>query len=261
MQEVKDTQPTPPKKPLIFYYLIAMVVVMLLNALLFPAVLEKQVVEVSYDQFLTMVDNGQVSEVAWEKEEEQIVFIAQGDDGKEGYYRTGVWPDDGQRLLEQLRGDPNIRFAASIPTQTSPLLSFVVTWVLPILFFIAIGELLSKWMVKRMGGGMPGGMPGGMANAMTFGKSGAKIYVEEKATGVTFADVAGQDEAKESLMEVVDFLHEPEKYAAIGAKLPKGVLLVGPPGTGKTLLAKAVAGEAKVPCGCHHPDNRRFCYL
>ena len=243
MQEVKDTKPTPPKKPLIFYYLITMVVVMLLNALLFPAVMEKQVVEVSYDQFLTMVDNGQVSEVAWEKEEEQIVFIAQGDDGREGYYRTGVWPDDGQRLLQQLRNDPNIRFAASIPTQASPLLSFVVTWVLPILFFIAIGELLSRWMVKRMGGGMSGGM----GNAMTFGKSGAKIYVEEKATGVTFADVAGQDEAKESLMEVVDFLHEPEKYAAIGAKLPKGVLLVGPPGTGKTLLAKAVAGEAKVP--------------
>ena len=243
MQEVKDTKPTPPKKPLIFYYLIAMVVVMLLNALLFPSVMEKQVVEVSYDQFLTMVDEGQVSQVAWEKEEEQIVFIAQGDDGREGYYRTGVWPDDGQRLLEQLRSDPDIQFAASIPTQASPLLSFVVTWVLPILFFIAIGELLSKWMVKRMGGGMPGGM----GNAMTFGKSGAKIYVEEKATGVTFADVAGQDEAKESLMEVVDFLHEPEKYAAIGAKLPKGVLLVGPPGTGKTLLAKAVAGEAKVP--------------
>ena len=243
MQEVKDTKPTPPKNPLIFYYLIAMVVVMLLNALLFPAVMEKQVVEVSYDQFLTMVDNGQVSEVAWEKEEEQIVFIAQGDDGREGYYRTGVWPDDGQRLLQQLRNDPNIRFAASIPTQASPLLSFVVTWVLPILFFIAIGELLSRWMVKRMGGGMSGGM----GNAMTFGKSGAKIYVEEKATGVTFADVAGQDEAKESLMEVVDFLHEPEKYAAIGAKLPKGVLLVGPPGTGKTRLAKAVAGEAKVP--------------
>ena len=243
MQEVKDTKPTPPKKPLIFYYLSAMVVVMLLNALLFPSVMEKQVVEVSYDQFLTMVDNGQVSEVAWEKEEEQIVFIAQGDDGREGYYRTGVWPDDGQRLLQQLRSDPDIQFAASIPTQASPLLSFVVTWVLPILFFIAIGEMLSKWMVKRMGGGMPGGM----GNAMTFGKSGAKIYVEEKATGVTFADVAGQDEAKESLMEVVDFLHEPEKYAAIGAKLPKGVLLVGPPGTGKTLLAKAVAGEAKVP--------------
>ena len=243
MQEVKDTKPTPPKKPLIFYYIIAMVVVMLLNALLFPSVLDKQVVEVSYDQFLTMVDNGQVSDVAWETEEQQIVFIATDDQGNEGYYKTGPWPDDGQRLLQQLRSDPDIHFAASIPTQASPLLSFVVSWVLPIVFFLVIGELLSRWMVKRMGGGMPGGM----GNAMTFGKSGAKIYVEEKATGVTFADVAGQDEAKESLMEVVDFLHEPEKYAAIGAKLPKGVLLVGPPGTGKTLLAKAVAGEAKVP--------------
>ena len=243
MQEVKDTKPTPPKKPLIFYYIIAMVVVMLLNALLFPSVLDKQVVEVSYDQFLTMVDNGQVSDVAWETEEQQIVFIATDDQGNEGYYKTGPWPDDGQRLLQQLRSDPDIHFAASIPTQASPLLSFVVSWVLPIVFFHTRSRVLSRWMVKRMGGGMPGGM----GNAMTFGKSGAKIYVEEKATGVTFADVAGQDEAKESLMEVVDFLHEPEKYAAIGAKLPKGVLLVGPPGTGKTLLAKAVAGEAKVP--------------
>ena len=170
MQEVKDTKPTPPKKPLIFYYLIAMVVVMLLNALLFPSVMEKQVVEVSYDQFLTMVDEGQVSQVAWETDEQQIVFIAVDDQGNERYYKTGPWPDDGQRLLEQLRSDPDIQFAASIPTQASPLLSFVVTWVLPILFFIAIGELLSKWMVKRMGGGMPGGM----GNAMTFGKAGAK---------------------------------------------------------------------------------------
>ena len=117
-----------------------------------------------------------------------------------------------------------------------------MSWILPIVIFIVIGELLSRWMMKRMGG-----LPGGMGNAMTFGKSGAKVYVEEASTGVSFADVAGQDEAKESLMEVVDFLHGPEKYAAIGARLPKGVLLVGPPGTGKTLLAKAVAGEAKVP--------------
>ena len=127
------------------------------------------------------------------------------------------------------------------PTQTNPILSIIISWVLPILIFLGIGELLSRWMVKRMGG------LGNMNNAMTFGKSGAKVYVEQSETGVTFADVAGQDEAKESLMEVVDFLHEPEKYAAIGAKLPKGVLLVGPPGTGKTLLAKAVAGEAKCP--------------
>ena len=141
----------------------------------------------------------------------------------------------------QEQGD--IQFEASIPTRTSPLLSFILTWVLPIFIFIILGELLSRWMVKKMGGSLPGGM----GNAMTFGKSGAKIYVEEASTGVTFADVAGQDEAKEALMEVVDFLHHPDKYAAIGAMLPKGVLLVGPPGTGKTLMAKVVAGEAKVP--------------
>ena len=243
MQEIKDTKPSPPKKPLFFYYLIAMVVVMLLNALLFPSVLSEPVTEVSYDQFLTMVDEGKVSQVAWETEEQQIIFIAQNDQGKDAYYKTGPWPDDGQRLLEQLRSDPNITFAASIPTKTSPLLSFILTWILPIVIFIFIGELLSRAMMKKMGGAMPGGM----GNAMTFGKSGAKIYVEEASTGVTFADVAGQDEAKDALMEVVDFLHNPDKYAAIGAKLPKGVLLVGPPGTGKTLMAKAVAGEAKVP--------------
>ena len=246
MQEIKDTKPAPPKKPLIFYYILAMVVVMLLNALLFPSVLSERVTEVSYSQFLTMLDDKRVSEVAWEKDQEEIVFIAQDENGQEAYYKTGPWPDDGQRLLEQLmelqkQGD--IQFEASIPTQTSPLLSFVLTWVLPIVVFIALGEVLSRWMVKKMGGGLPGGL----GNAMTFGKSGAKIYVEEASTGVTFADVAGQDEAKDALLEVVDFLHNPDKYAAIGARLPKGVLLVGPPGTGKTLLAKAVAGEAKVP--------------
>ena len=243
MQEIKDTKPSPPKKPLFFYYLIAMVVVMLLNALLFPSVLSEPVTGVSYDQFLTMVDEGKVSQVAWETEEQQIIFIAQNDQGQDAYYKTGPWPDDGQRLLEQLRSDPNITFAASIPTKTSPLLSFILTWILPIVIFIFIGELLSRAMMKKMGGAMPGGM----GNAMTFGKSGAKIYVEEASTGVTFADVAGQEEAKDALLEVVDFLHNPDKYAAIGAKLPKGVLLVGPPGTGKTLMAKAVAGEAKVP--------------
>ena len=246
MQEIKDTKPSPPKKPLFFYYIIALIVVMLLNALLFPSVMSARVTEVSYSQFLTMLDEGRVSEVAWEKDEEEIVFVARDDNGQEAYYKTGPWPDDGQRLLQQLmdlqeQGD--IQFEASIPTRTSPLLSFILTWVLPIFIFIILGELLSRWMVKKMGGSLPGGM----GNAMTFGKSGAKIYVEEASTGVTFADVAGQDEAKEALMEVVDFLHHPDKYAAIGARLPKGVLLVGPPGTGKTLMAKAVAGEAKVP--------------
>ena len=245
MQEIKDTdaKPTPPKKPLIFYYIIAMIVVMLLNALLFPSVLERQVTEVPYNEFLDMVDEGHVTEVALSEADEQLVFIAGEDENSLRIYKTGIWPDDGQRLLQQLRSDPNIDFSAEIPTQANPLLSFIVSWVFPIFFFLIIGELLSRFMMKRMNKQMGGGF----GNAMTFGKSGAKIYVEESATGVTFADVAGQEEAKESLKEVVDFLHEPGKYADIGARLPKGVLLVGPPGTGKTLLAKAVAGEAHVP--------------
>ncbi len=239
MQEVKPT-PKPPKKPLIFYYIVAMIVVMLLNALLFPSMLERQVTEVSYSEFLDMVDQGEVDQVALDESEGMLVFVSgEGRDAR--YYKTGIWPDDGQRLLNQLRSDPDIEFRAEIPTQANPLLSAIITWVLPILFFIAIGEALSRWMVKKMGGKMPT-----MGNAMSFGKADAKIYVEAQ-TGKTFDDVAGQDEAKESLMEVVDFLHEPDKYAAIGARCPKGVLLVGPPGTGKTLLAKAVAGEAKVP--------------
>ena len=245
MQEIKDDgkTPSPPKKPLIFYYAIALVVLMLLNVFFFPTVLERQVVEVPYSQFLSMVDNDQVEQVALDEDSREIVFIGTDESGREGYYKTGIWPDDGQRLLGQLREDPDIVFTAEIPTQANPILAFLVSWILPIFFFILIGQMLSRFMMKRMGSNLPGGM----GNAMTFGKANAKIYVEEASTGVSFADVAGQDEAKESLMEVVDFLHEPDKYAAIGAKLPKGVLLVGPPGTGKTLLAKAVAGEAKVP--------------
>ena len=230
----------PSKKPLIYYYILAMIVLLLLNALLFPSLLQKQVVEVPYNQFLDMVDEGKVKEVALDDADGQLVFVAEGENGREGYYKTGIWPDDGQRLLQQLReSEPAIQFEAEIPTQASPIMTFLVSWVLPIVFFIFIGELLSRQMMKRMGGGLPG-------NAMTFGKSGAKIYAETE-TGVTFADVAGEEEAKEALTEIVDFLHNPEKYAQIGAKLPKGALLVGPPGTGKTLLAKAVAGEAKVP--------------
>ena len=245
MHEVKDDgkTPSPPKKPLLFYYALALVALMLLNVFFFPSVLERQVIEVPYSQFLTMVDDHQVTEVALDEDSRQIVFIAADEAGRTGYYKTGIWPDDGQRLLNQLREDPDIVFSAEIPTQANPILAFLVSWILPIFFFILIGQLLSRFMMKRLGNNLPGGM----GNAMTFGKANAKIYVEEASTGVSFADVAGQDEAKEALMEVVDFLHEPDKYAAIGAKLPKGVLLVGPPGTGKTLLAKAVAGEAKVP--------------
>ena len=219
-----------PKRPLIFYYLIAMVVLMLLNALVFPAMLATPVTEVGYNDFLTMIDKGQVKEVAME--EDQILFTATDENGQTAIYKTGVWPDEG--LTERLYAS-GAKFASAIPTQDSPLLSFLTTWVFPILLFVAIGQIMGRMLTKRMGG-----------NAMQFGKSNAKIYVESQ-TGKTFADVAGQDEAKEALREIVDFLHNPDKYKNIGASLPKGALLVGPPGTGKTLLAKAVAGEAKVP--------------
>ncbi len=242
LQEVKDNHTSSPKKPMIVYYLLALVVIMLLNALFFPSMTSKRVTEVSYDKFLSMLNSGKITEVALEQSDGQLVFTTK-DGNTLSYYKTGIWPGDGQRLLNQLRADPKVHFSAKIPTQTNPLLNFVLTWILPFVIFLLIGELLSKWMLKRMGGQFPGGLE----NAMSFGKSGAKVYVEDAQTGVIFADVAGQDEAKESLKEVVDFLHVPAKYADIGAKLPKGVLLVGPPGTGKTLLAKAVAGEAGVP--------------
>ncbi len=218
-----------------------MIIIMLLNALVFPSMLKRTVVEVGYDQFLEMIDDGQVKEVSYDEYSGQVVFIAEKD-GKEAVCKTGIWPDDGQRLLQQLT-EQDVHFASTIPTQADPLLSFIVSWILPMAFFFLVGDLFYRWMRKRM----QNQMPGGMGNAMSFGKSGAKVYVADAKTGVKFKDVAGQDEAKEALVEVVDFLHEPKKYAAIGAKLPKGVLLVGPPGTGKTLLAKAVAGEAGVP--------------
>ena len=243
-EEVNHNKKTPPKRPFVFYAIIAMIVVMLLNALLFPSMMERSVIEVGYDTFLEMIDNDQVQQVAYSESSGEFVFIAKDEEsGNSHVYKTGVWPDDGQRLLEQLRDHPDIQFAAEIPTQSSPLLSFILTWVLPIAIFFLIGEVFYRWMAKKMGNQIPGGM----GNAMSFGKSGAKIYVADAKTGVRFDDVAGQDEAKDALKEVVDFLHEPKKYADIGAKLPKGVLLVGPPGTGKTMLAKAVAGEAGVP--------------
>ena len=233
---------SPSKRPFIFYAIIAFVVIMLLNALVFPSMLKRSVLEVGYDQFLEMIDEGKVTEVAYDEYNGEFVFIAKKEDSEQ-IYKTGIWPDDGQRLLQQLREHEDIKFSAAIPTQANPLLSFVLTWVLPIVFFFVIGEVFYHWMRKKM----QDQLPGGMGNAMSFGKSGAKIYVADAKTGVRFDDVAGQEEAKDSLVEVVDYLHDPKKYAAIGAKLPKGVLLVGPPGTGKTLLAKAVAGEAGVP--------------
>ncbi len=224
----------PNKKPLIYYYAVATIVILLLNALLFPSLLQRQVKEVGYSDFLKMVDAGKVTEVALEQDNEQIVFLAKDDSGKEGMYKTGAFPDDG--LRERLE-KANVEFESTIPTQNSPLLNFIISWVIPIALFSLVGQMILRRMQKQ-------GLPGG--NTMSFGKSDAKI-VAENETGVTFASVAGEDEAKDALVEIVDFLHEPEKYAKIGAKLPKGALLVGPPGTGKTLLAKAVAGEAKVP--------------
>lgn len=229
---IKPKKPQKPKKPLIVYYAITMLILFALNAFVFPSLLKQKITEVDYSTFLTQVENGAVSEV--EIKDNQINFIAKDESGTNKAYTTGkvTDPDLANRLL-----DKDVPFSQVFPKEASPLMNFLLTWILPIIFFLAIGQLLTSQMQKRMGGG---------TSPMSFGKSKAKIYVEAQ-TGKTFADVAGQDEAKEALMEIVDFLHNPAKYTEIGANLPKGALLVGPPGTGKTLLAKSVAGEAKVP--------------
>ena len=228
MQEHK-----PSKKPLLYYAMVATIIILLLNALVFPLFMGNQVIEVGYSDFLAMVDAGSVTQVARDEQEGTLTFLAEDEKGRERVYQTGLWPDDD--LTDRLT-DKGVVFAQSIPTQASPLMTLLFSWVLPVLFFVLLGQLLSKKLMGGMGAG----------NAMSFGKANAKVYIESQ-TGKTFADVAGQDVAKDALMEVVDFLHHPDKYASIGARLPKGVLLVGPPGTGKTLLAKAVAGEAQVP--------------
>ena len=243
---MKEDGPKRPNKKLLYYYGIILLITILLNALVMPALAERSVTEVTYDQFLDMLDNKQIAGVT--RGDNQLTFwtedVQQALNGQLPLkswktadiklYKTGIWPDED--LTARLR-NAGITFSESIPTQASPLQNFIFNWVLPILMFVVIGQILSKSMAKRMGG---------MGNAMTFGKSNAKIYAETE-TGKTFADVAGQEEAKEALKEIVDFLHNPQKYADIGAVLPKGALIVGPPGTGKTLLAKAVAGEAHVP--------------
>ena len=217
-----------------YYAILAIIAVLLLNAFVFPGLLQNEVKEVGYNEFLAMVDKGEVDEVSRDETTQTILFTSvEGEDTL--YYKTGIWPDDS--LVNRL-DEAGVAFTASIPTQASPLMSFLISWMLPILIFVGLGQFL----MKRV----QGGMPGGMGNALSLGKANAKIYVEAQ-TGKSFGDVAGQDEAKEALLEIVDFLHNPGRYAEIGAKLPKGALLVGPPGTGKTLLAKAVAGEANVP--------------
>ena len=221
-----------PKKPMIFYYVIALAVILLLNLLLFPRLLEPKVTEVDYGKFLQMVDNNEVSEVQIQSNE--IIFSDKASPAN--YYKTGVMND--YKLVDRLYEAGITEFGTPIIEQMSPIMEFLLTWVLPIVVMVALGQ----WLMKRM----TTKMMGGMGNTMSFGKSNAKVYVQSE-TGIKFADVAGEDEAKEILQEIVDFLHNPKKYEEIGAKMPKGALLVGPPGTGKTLLAKAVAGEANVP--------------
>ena len=225
MNEVKT-----PKKPLVFYYGIAMVVLLLLNMLVMPLMTQHRVEEVDYGTFIKMTENKEIGQV--EIEDNQILFTNKD---KSKIYKTGLLNDDG--LVQRLY-DSGAEFSGEIVEQMSPLMSFIVSWVLPVVLFVVLGQLLSRQLMKKMGG----------PNAMKFdmGKSSAKVYVQS-SDGIKFADVAGEDEAKENLSEVVDYLHNPNKYKEIGASMPKGILLVGPPGTGKTMLAKAVAGEANVP--------------
>ena len=226
------------RKPYLYYYCIVLLIVMVLNALVFPSVMERSV-EVPFNEFTTQLSSGNVEQVYVNSDYTEILYTLNEDKNKPWSavtYKTGnmTTADD---LVNRLESAGVQNYSREIPTQASPLLNFLTTWIFPILMFVIIGQLMGRMMAKRMGGG---------SSAMTFGKSNAKIYAE-KETGVTFNDVAGEEEAKDALKEIVDFLHNPDKYAQIGASLPKGALLVGPPGTGKTLLAKAVAGEAKVP--------------
>ena len=219
-------------KGMLWYLIIMFVVTMLLNGLLFPSMVSRQVQEVGYDKFLSMIDSKQVIQVQEDKDAGEILFAAKDENGKEQIYKTGIWDDPD--LTKRLQ-DAGVTFGTVIPAKESAIMAIFTNWILPFGIMILLGQLLSRSLMKKMGG-----------NAMTFGKSNAKIYAETE-TGKTFADVAGEEEAKDALKEIVDFLHEPKKYADIGATLPKGALLVGPPGTGKTLLARAVAGEAHVP--------------
>ena len=232
MNEVKT-----PKKPLIVYYAIAILVVLLINTLLVPMVSQARVKYVDYGTFIQMTEEDKISEV--QVQDNQIVFITKEDEANKNavYYRTGKMDDP--ELTSRLSAH-GVRFDKEIVEETSPLLSFLLSFVFPIVLFIALGQLLTRQMMKRMGGGK---------DAMSFGmgNSNAKVYVKDSAGSIKFDDVAGEDEAKENLSEIVNYLHDPSKYRDIGASMPKGILLVGPPGTGKTMLAKAVAGEANVP--------------
>ena len=226
MNEVKQ-----PKKPLAYYYFIVLICVMLFNWLLMPRILEQQIQQVDYGTFMTMTEEGNIGQV--DIQSNQIVFT---DKENTKIYKTGLMDDPGR--TERLHAAGAV-FSSEIIEEASPLISILLSWVLPMVLFIALGQFLTKKLMDRAGGG---------AGAMSFnmGKSNAKVYVKS-SDGIKFSDVAGEDEAKENLTEIVDYLHNPDKYKEIGASMPKGILLVGPPGTGKTMLAKAVAGEASVP--------------
>ena len=227
MNEVKS-----PKKPLLYYYFVAMLLVMLFNFIAMPWISEHQIKDVDYNTFVTMTEQGEVGRVEIQEQSNRILFTSSDE---KTVYKTAMVPDDGlvQRLL-----DAGVSTTGEEIEQTSLLVS-ILAWVLPIIIFVALGQYVSRKMMEKMGGG---------GNSMMFnmGKSNAKVYVKS-AEGIKFDDVAGEDEAKENLTEVVNYLHDPSKYQEIGASMPKGILLVGPPGTGKTMLAKAVAGEANVP--------------
>ena len=227
MKEVKNN-----KRPLIFYYVLAMIVLLLLNLLLVPKINSAQIEDSTYGNFLEMLDKGEVKQVQVDSQDSVIYFT----DGSGQKYQTGLMND--YKLVDRLYDAGITDFETPIVQQMSPILSFVLSWILPIVVIYFLGMLLMRSVQTRIGGGM--------GDAMSFGKSNAKVYIKSE-TGIKFKDVAGEDEAKELLQEIVDFLHNPAKYTEIGAKMPKGALLVGPPGTGKTLLAKAVAGEAEVP--------------
>ena len=227
MNEVKK-----PKKPLIYYYVIVLIALLLINFLAMPWLAGRQIQEVDYSTFIDMAENKEIGSVEIQQQENRILFTDK--DGTR-IYETGMVGD--QDLTDRLN-ESGAKFSGQIVEQMSPVLSFLLSWVLPIVIFVGIGQYISKKLMQRAGG----------ANSMAFGmgKSNAKIYVKS-SEGIKFSDVAGEDEAKENLKEIVDYLHNPEKYREIGASMPKGILLVGPPGTGKTMLAKAVAGEADVP--------------
>ncbi len=227
MNEIKK-----PKKPLIYYYSLVILALLLFNFMAMPYIVQRQVQRVDYGTFISMTSNGDVGQVEIQEQSNQIVFTNKDNTA---IYKTGMVED--QQLTQRLY-DSGAKFSGEIIEQMSPLLSILLTWVLPILIFIGIGQYMSKKLMDRAGG------PNSMAFGM--GKSNAKIYVKSSA-GIKFSDVAGEDEAKDSLKEIVDYLHDPKKYKNVGAAMPKGILLVGPPGTGKTMLAKAVAGEANVP--------------